>query len=158
MRYERHFQSAWAALQPATLRCFLPVCFPPTSSLTARMVDVQPEDDKIRFVVQGMHKLWAFKSELLIPKEHIIGARHDPSAVRFLMGLRALGTSVPGLIQAGTFYFDGLGRGHKASFLDVSDKANTMVVSLRDETYQQLIIEVADPAAVVALLHPSGSL
>jgi hypothetical protein len=116
------------------------------------MVNVQAQGENIVFNVQGLHKLWSFKSELLIPRSHIVSARHDPAAVRFMMGLRALGTSVPGLIQAGTFYLDGLGGDHKPSFLDVSDKANTVVVTLRDETYQQLIIEVADPAAVVALL------
>ena len=102
--------------------------------------------------MQGLHKLRAFKSELLIPRSHILGVRQDADAARHLSGIRALGTSFPGLIQAGTFYLDGLGGGHKPSFLDVSNKANTVVVTLQDETYQQLIIEVADPATVVALL------
>lgn len=119
------------------------------------MVDVQPAGDNVRFTVRGLHKLWAFKSELLIPRAHLLGARHDPEAARHRWGLRALGTSVPGLIQAGTFYLDGWGGGHQPSFLDVSDAANAVVVSLQDETYRELIIEVADPAAVVALLSPA---
>lgn len=115
------------------------------------MVDVEPQGDAILFTVRGLHKLLALKSELLIPRSHILGARLDPAAAQHLRGLRAGGTYFPGLVAAGTFYLDGRGS-QRPFFLDVSNPANTVVVALRDEHYHQLIIEVADPAAVVALL------
>jgi len=37
--------------------------------------------------------------------------------------------------------------------MDVQHRENAIVVELADEHYNQLIIEVADPAAVVALLN-----
>lgn len=117
------------------------------------MVAVELQGDNVRFTVQGLHKLWAFKNELLIPRRHITGVRHEPGAARHLQGIRAGGTHFPGLVTAGTFYLDE--RGSQAPFfLDVSHHDNTVVVSLQHEEYHQLLIEVADPAAVVALLSP----
>jgi hypothetical protein len=116
------------------------------------MVTVQPEGDAVVFTVEGWHKLWAFRSELRIPRAHIISARPDPTAAAQWAGIRAGGTYVPGLITAGTFYLDGL-FGHKPTFFDVQHKQNTVVIELADEHYARLIIEVENPDAVVAQLN-----
>ena len=116
------------------------------------MVSVTQQDDDILFTVQGMHKVWAFKSSLTIPRAHIAGARQDATAARDLHGFRAPGTSVPWLINAGTFYLNSQ-TGMKPTFVDVVHPEKTVVIDLHDESYQQLIIEVEDPAAVLALLN-----
>jgi len=84
-------------------------------------------------------------------RAHIKSARHDPEAAR-AWGFRAPGTHLPGLLKAGTFYLFGT-TGNKPAFMDVQHRENAIVVELADEHYNQLIIEVADPAAVVALLN-----
>lgn len=115
------------------------------------MVEVKPEDDTVVFNVQGLHKLWALKSQLIIPRAHILGVRQDPEAVsRWWKGWR-VGTHVPGLLTAGTFFF-----GNQRIFWDVHRADHAVVIDLRDETYNQLIIEVKDPAAVLALLATSS--
>jgi hypothetical protein len=119
------------------------------------MVDVTVHHDTVVFTVQGLHKVFAFKSQLTVPRSHIIGVRHDPAAAQRLEGLRAGGTSVPGLLKAGTFYLDHQAS-HKPTFIDVSKPNNLLVIELRDEEYQQLIIEVDDPVAVEALLATSA--
>lgn len=111
------------------------------------MVQVTRDGDKILFDVEGLHRLWALRSRLEIPRLHIRGARRDASAVRAWKGWRAPGTSVPGLITAGTFHLDG-----KRIFWDVSNPDNAVVVELEDEKYNELIVEVEDPDAVVSLL------
>ena len=116
------------------------------------MVEVTQQGDDILFNVQGLHKVWAFKSSLTIPRAHIAGARQDAAAARDLGGFRALGTSVPWVIQAGTFYFN---YGLKPTFVDVMHPEQTVIIDLHDEQYQQLIIEVEDPTAVLALLNPA---
>lgn len=113
------------------------------------MIQVTLDGDKILFDVEGLHKLWALKSRLVIPRSHIRGAQRDASAVRGWKGWRAPGTSVPGLITAGTFYVDG-----KRIFWDVSNPDKAIVVELEDERYNELIIEVEDPDAVVNALAP----
>lgn len=115
------------------------------------MVNVQQQADTVVFTVEGWHKLWAFRSELRIPRGHIKSARHDPTAAAHWMGIRAGGTYVPGLLTAGTFYLDGF-FDHQPTFVDVRHRANTVVVELAHEEYSRLIIEVEDPAAVVNLL------
>ncbi|HEX8329302.1 MAG TPA: hypothetical protein VF629_17335 [Hymenobacter sp.] len=119
------------------------------------MVEVTVEHDTVVFTVRGLHKVLAFKSQLTVPRSHIIGVRPDPDAAKRLEGLRAGGTHVPGLVSAGTFYLDHQAN-HKPTFIDVANPEHTVVVELRDEEYQQLIIEVEDPVTVVALLATSG--
>lgn len=111
------------------------------------MVEVKQQDDNIVFDVKGWHKLWALKSELVIPRSNILGARRDPAVIHGWKGLRAPGTHVPGIITAGTFYLDG-----QRIFWDVRDAENAVVIDLADESYQQLVIEVEDPDRVVAML------
>ncbi|SFQ36857.1 hypothetical protein [Hymenobacter arizonensis] len=119
------------------------------------MVEVTVHHDTVVFTVRGLHKVFAFKSELTVPRSHITEVRADPEAAKHIEGLRAGGTSVPGLVTAGTFYLDHQGS-HKPSFIDVAKPENVVVITLRDEEYQQLIIEVDDPVEVVAQLATSG--
>lgn len=115
------------------------------------MVSIKQEGDTVIFNVEGWHKLWALRSELRILRAHILGARRDPEAAK-AWGIRAPGTHIPGLLKAGTFYLDNAGD-HKPTFLDVQHRENTVVIDLADEAYNRLIIEVADPDAVVALFN-----
>ena len=59
-----------------------------------------------------------------------------------------MGTNVPGLFAAGTFYT------HKELvFWDVRDPVKTIIVSLAHERYKKLIIEVDDPTTVASRLR-----
>lgn len=110
------------------------------------MVEVIEEGNDLVFNVIGLHKLWTLTSRLEIPREHIHGARIDPAAVLDLKGWRVPGSDLP-LLTAGTFHVDG-----KRIFWDVRNPDNAVVIDLDDEDYEQLIVEVEDPDAVVALL------
>jgi len=99
--------------------------------------------------VQGWSKLWSLKSRLEIPFENIRGARADPSvAGGWWKGIRAPGTHIPGVVVAGTFYQEG-----KRIFWDVRDAERTIVIDLVDDRYDQLIVEVANPAAAIAKIE-----
>jgi hypothetical protein len=54
----------------------------------------------------------------------------------------------PGVLTAGTFYQHG-----KRIFWDVHNPENTIVIELRDERYDELIVEVADPQLTVELVR-----
>jgi hypothetical protein len=98
--------------------------------------------------VRGTDKLWAFKSSLEIPLAHVAQIRADPSIAHgWFHGIRMPGTSIPGVLTAGTFYEDG-----KRVFWDVHKPENTVVIELHDERYKQLVVEVADPKAAVELV------
>ena len=72
------------------------------------MVDINVENGRVHFDVQGWDKLWALRSRLEIPIEHIRTVRSDPEAAKgWWHGLRLAGTQMPGLLTVGTFYQDG---------------------------------------------------
>jgi hypothetical protein len=112
------------------------------------MVDLSVSGGNLVLHVRGADKLWALKSSLEIPLAHIVEIRADPSIAHgWWHGLRMPGTNIPGVLTAGTFYQHG-----KRVFWDVHNPDNTVVIELKDERYNELIIEVADPQAAVELV------
>lgn len=111
------------------------------------MVTIKKENESFLFEVKGLHKLWAFKSELKIPIEHVLKAYQDNEIVNGFKGVRFPGTSIPSIINAGTFSTNG-----NKNFWDVSNSDKAIVIDLKDEQYNQLIIEVENPLEAIELL------
>lgn len=111
------------------------------------MVSISKQKDHFIFEVKGMHKLWAFKSELVIPADHVLNAFPFSEHENGRKGWRAPGTYVPYMITAGTFHLDGT-----KIFWDVVNEDNSIVVVLKDEEFKELIIEVEAPSAAIKLL------
>lgn len=132
------------------------------------MVAVSIENKILRLEVKGLHKLWSFKCALEIPLTAIEDVRKDPQLARGPgLALRFPGTHIPWVIAAGTFY-----KGGKRMFWDVHKPENAVVITLKsgrhdvmtysDDRYDEVVVEVADPAETVqkikAALGPeSGS-
>ena len=114
------------------------------------MVTVTVEGDKAHFEVEGTHRLWALRSHLEIPLEHIsrVYAEPDPP-MGWFEGFRMYGTDIPHVFRAGSFWLHG-----NRVFFDVRHPENTVVVVLNHEDFAELIIEVADPEAVINTLMP----
>ena len=113
------------------------------------MVDVTVHENRVTFRVEGLHQLWALRSELDIPLPHILDVEFNPEQVgRWWHGFRLMGTEVPGLFAAGTFVYHG-----ELVFWDVRHPEQTIVVSLAHERYKKLIVEVANPAATAERLR-----
>jgi hypothetical protein len=118
------------------------------------VVNLSVSEGKLVLHVQGMDQIFALKSTLEIPLEHIAGIRADPEVARgWFHGLKMPGTNVPGVITAGTFYQHG-----QKVFWDVHHPEKTVVIELRDERYNELIVEVADPAAAVEMVRGAAGL
>lgn len=95
--------------------------------------------------VTGADRIFAFKSELTIPLEHVVGAARDEDEARgWCHGARDPGTNVPGVITAGTFHRHG-----ERVFWDVHHPERAIALTLRDENYTKLVVEVADPDATI---------
>ncbi len=118
------------------------------------MVDLSVSEGKLVLHVEGADKIFALKSTLEIPLQHIAGIRADPEVARgWWHGFRMPGTQIPGVITAGTFYQHG-----QKVFWDVHDPEKTVVIELRDERYNELIVEVADPQAAVEMVRGAAGL
>jgi hypothetical protein len=112
------------------------------------MTEISVEERKLVVEMKGWDKLWALKSRLEIPLEHIRGVRADPEIAKHAKGIRTLGTHVPGVITAGTFRQEG-----DRVFWNVHHPENIIVIDLYDERYAKLVIEVADPSVTVATIN-----
>jgi hypothetical protein len=112
------------------------------------MVDVQidPEKEILVLEVEGLDKLWSFRSHFEIPLANIVDVHQaDPDVAKgWWKGLRAPGMHVPGFIVEGTFYKDG-----RRLFWDVKSHEKAIVIDLKDERYDELIINVEDPVREV---------
>ncbi|MEO8140054.1 MAG: hypothetical protein ABI742_10425, partial [Gemmatimonadota bacterium] len=113
------------------------------------MVEISINGDRIHLEVIGLDKLWALKSQLEFPIAHVQSVRHDPEPARgWFHGIKMPGTSIPGVLTAGTFYQHG-----EAVFFDVHSPDNTIVLELDHERYKRLVIEVAHPEAEVTKIR-----
>ena len=111
------------------------------------MTEVVISNGHLRVTVEGFDKVLALRSTLEVPLTHVRGASQDPDALRERHGLRLGGTSLPGVIAAGTF-FDG-----SWWFLDVHHPEQAVKIDLDHEHYAALIVEVADPVATVRAIN-----
>ena len=112
------------------------------------MARVQVAGDQLTVHIEGLDRLWTFKSRLEIPLAHVTGVEADPEVVRGWKGRRGPGAQVPGVIVAGTFRHEG-----DRVFWDVHDPTKAVVIHLADECYARLVIGVDDPAATVAAIR-----
>jgi hypothetical protein len=114
---------------------------------TAGVPMVRPEikEGVLYLHVQGLDKVWALKSQLSIPLEHVIAVRLDSEIIKgWWHGLKLPGSNIPGVLTAGTFYQDG-----KRVFWDIHHPEAAVVLSLNHENYNELVIEVENPEAWV---------
>ncbi len=99
---------------------------------------VEVQGDHWVIDVRGVEKAMKLLSRLHIPLEHVQGAEADPEIEHTLWR----GWRIPGVHLPGVRFYDV--HGHR-------DK--TIVIRLKDETYDRLIVEVPDPAEVVAKIN-----
>jgi hypothetical protein len=99
---------------------------------------VDVHEDHLVVDVRGREKALTGLSRLRIPLEHVQVAEADPQIERTLWR----GWRIPGVHLAGVRFYDVTGHRDK-----------TIVIRLKDETYDRLIVEVQDPAEVVAKIN-----
>jgi hypothetical protein len=96
---------------------------------------VEVHEDHLVVDVRGREKLLSMLSRLYIPLEHVQGAEADAEIEHTLWR----GWRIPHVHVPGVRFYDVHGRRDK-----------TVVIHLKDETYDRLIVEVQDPAEIVA--------
>jgi hypothetical protein len=102
---------------------------------------VEVHEDYLVVDVRGVERAMKLLSRLHIPLEHVRGAEADPEIEHTLWR----GWRIPGVHLPGVRFYDV--HGHR-------DK--TIVIHLKDETYDRLIVEVRDPAEVVAKINDAA--
>jgi len=110
-------------------------------------VSVDLQQQKLIVVVEGIEKLWLLNSRLEIPLAHVKSASINPEVAGNLPYPRQERGDPEwhAPISAGTFYQHG-----NRVFWEVTDPAKAVVIELNHDTYTELVVQVEDPAAVVA--------
>lgn len=111
------------------------------------MVSITKENNNFVFKILGFHKLWAFRSSITVPKENIVKAYQDIEELHKWAGFR-VGTYVPFVIIAGNYFV-----GNKRNFWDVMKEKNTIIVELKNNSYNKLYIQVENPEESLQLLN-----
>jgi hypothetical protein len=115
------------------------------------MTRIEIAEGRLKVEILGWDKIWAFKSRLDLPMEHVVGARRwekeKDGGWWVFRGIRAPGTNLPGVILAGTYHRKG-----ERVFYDVHDFGQAIVIELKDERYARLVVEVAEREGILRLI------
>lgn len=111
------------------------------------MISIISSDHYYVFSVLGLHKLWCLKSRIDVPKQQLLSVKRLDGDVVPFFSIRLLGTHLPGVITAGTFYSKG-----EKIFCDVTDKSTALVFELKDGPYSRIIANVDNPEEALSLL------
>lgn len=111
--------------------------------------DVVVTGDRLVVRFPGASALLAFRKPLEVPFGHIVGAeRAGASEVEPRRGFLFIGQRLPSSITAGRARHQG-GR----VFCNVSDPGRAITISLRNERYARLIVDVAEPDRTLAAVR-----
>lgn len=119
------------------------------------MVTVTIEGGNAHFEVEGIDRFWSLRSRLTIPLGDIVNVTTDAAShFHLLDGIKLMGSWIPGILTAGTFWQrkeDGL------VFWDVHDPARAIVVALAHQKYKKLVVEVEDPQGTALRLRQAAA-
>ena len=108
------------------------------------------KNKEIIIKVEGGRKLLTAKSEIVIPLENVVSASAQPitwSDVPSMFDFNK-GTNLPGFYFGGTFIQDG-----NKVFYDLARKEDALTITLKDETFKQLIVGVNNPTEVAGQIQ-----
>lgn len=114
------------------------------------MADVQIKNDNLVITIQGIRKVLTLKQELSFPLSAVKGVTYDPNVnADYPSGWeKRKGTNVFNTYYGGTFRQDG-----ETIFWDVRKPENTIVITVDDEEYQRLMVEVDEPKDTLRLIE-----
>lgn len=101
---------------------------------------VQVEGAALVVRLRGLNKLWAFKHRIELPLKAVVGVEVKAKLDRMPIGLRMPGTSIPGIIIAGSYR----SKGHR-SFYAIRRGDDVLVIDLEGAKYERIVVETSDP-------------
>jgi len=108
---------------------------------------VSVADGRLRIDRSGVAR-W-FGTSVDVPLSHVVSiAPADPQSVRrWIKGIRLAGIEIPRRLTWGVYR-----QGGKVTWWDTGSGTDALMITLRDERLDQLVVEVEDPAAVIQAL------
>jgi hypothetical protein len=99
--------------------------------------------------MSGLDVIWALRRSLTIPLAHVVEAKVEPVAGK--PGWKMWGTGIPRGFSAGKFRSQG-----KSEFWVAHQKQAALVITLRDETYSRIVLQVENPQAAAEMINAAA--
>jgi len=113
------------------------------------MARLKIENNQLIITMQGARKFFALKGEITIPLNNVEGVATGLTWKELPKILdKVAGSNANGFYLGGTFIQDG-----DKVFYDIKRKEDAVVISLKDEDFQRLVIGVENPNEVVDLIE-----
>jgi len=109
-------------------------------------LDIDAEALTVRF--NWWETLSCFRRSLRIPLAHIRGATEDEGFRGFALGLRMLGTGIPGVLSAGIYRRQG-----DYLFVFLTRNAHPVVIELANEPWTRLVLGFPDARNAVRRIN-----
>ncbi len=111
---------------------------------------VNIQNNNLVVTITGLRKFFTLRKELTFPISSVKGVTHDPTiSSDYPSGWeKRKGTNVFRTYYGGTYRKDG-----EQIFWDVLRAENTLVITLQDQEFQRLMIEVDDPKETVQMIE-----
>ncbi len=93
------------------------------------------EGETLRLSLKGWEQLGALHADIRVPLRHVVHAEVVANPWRFLRGIRAPGTALPGLVMLGTARIRG-----KKDFCTIYRGKPAVIVQLHDEAFDRFIV------------------
>ena len=103
-------------------------------------------DDQVLVTMRGPFRLFALRSKVEVPVASVVAVRTDDHARGLVRGFRT-GTATHNIL-AGTFKSSGC-----RAFWAVDDGHDAVVIDIAGETFDRVVVEVADPEAVAQAIR-----
>lgn len=100
--------------------------------------------------LRGLDVMWTTRRRIIVPLEHVDGARIDPHVVRRgpWLGAGYTDALLDYAVAAGPMHVRG-----RHEFWDVHHPERTLVIDLIEEPYERLVIDVDDPEETAAAIN-----
>ena len=103
--------------------------------------------DTLTVSMTGAEKIEALHGDVTVPRASVTRVRVAPDGMAELHGIRAPGTALPGVIAVGTWRDRGT-----ETFAVCHGRRPAVVIELRGEAYDRLVVTVDDGQLVVDAL------
>jgi hypothetical protein len=105
---------------------------------------------QLRVTISGLDVLWTFRKRIVVPLEHVKAARVDPHVASHgpWLGAGRTDALLDYAVAAGPMLVHG-----RHEFWDVHHPERTISIDLEGEPFERLVLEVADPEAVIEAVN-----
>ena len=112
------------------------------------MADLVINDSSVTVVLSAAESIESVHGDVSVPRSSVVGARQVPDGLAEVHGIRARGTTFPGVVMVGSWRESG-----SVTFAACHGHRPALVVDLAGQAYDRLIVTIDNPEETVQRLR-----